>query len=181
MKNRNVGLFCAASESIDSVYVDAARDFGRWLGQGGRTLVYGGASKGLMETTAATVKASGGHVVGVVPEILITRGFVSTLLDEQVTVADLSARKNTILSRSDILVALPGGVGTLDEVFHVMAAATIGYHDKKVVFYNVDGFWQGMLELLDDYARKGFLRGEPARYYAVANNLDELINIIDEK
>lgn len=179
MKNRNLGLFCAASESIDALYVDAARELGTWLGQSGRTLIYGGAAKGLMEATAEAAKNAGAHIVGVVPEILITRGFVSKQLDEQVKVRNLSERKEIILGRSDILVALPGGVGTLDEVFHVMAAATIGYHDKKVVFYNVDGFWQGLLALLTEYSRTGFLRGEPDRFFAVADNFEELKNIIE--
>ena len=176
-----IGVFCAASETIDSIYSDAASEFGHWMGENGHTLVYGGASKGLMETTAAAVTDAGGKVVGVVPDILVSRNCVSTLLDEQITVANLSERKDTILDRSDILVALPGGVGTLDEVFHVMAAATIGYHCKKVVFYNVNGFWNSLLTLLDEYNRGGFLRGNAYDRFAIADNLDQLKQIISEK
>ena len=120
--------------------------------------------------------------MGVVPEILVERKAVSTLLDECVLVSNLSERKDTILRRSDILVAMPGGLGTLDEVFHVMAAATIGFHDKKVVFYNVNNFWGSMLATLDELREKGFLRGEPDKFFAIANTLEELKNIItDEK
>ena len=176
-----IGVFCAASETIDSIYSDAAREFGHWMGENGHTLVYGGASKGLMETTAAAVTDAGGKVVGVVPDILVSRNSVSTLLDEQITVANLSERKDTILDRSDILVALPGGVGTLDEVFHVMAAATIGYHSKQVVFYNVNGFWDSLLALLDEYNRGGFLRGNAYDRFAIVDNLDQLKQIISEK
>ena len=176
-----IGVFCAASETIDAAYADAAREFGSWMGENGHTLVYGGASKGLMETTAAAVKSAGGKVVGVVPDILVSRNCVSTLLDKQITVANLSERKDAILDRSDILVALPGGVGTLDEVFHVMAAATIGYHSKKVVFYNVNGFWNSLLALLDEYGRGGFLRNNAYERFATADNFDQLNKIISEK
>lgn len=178
MKIKSIGLFCAASEAIDSLYVDAAREFGRWLGSEALTLVYGGAAKGLMEATASAAKAAGAHIVGVVPDILVARGSVSTLLDECVQVPDLSVRKETILGRSDILVAMPGGLGTLDEVFHVMGSATIGFHDKKVVFYNVNNFWGSMLATLAELRSKGFLRGEPDKFFAVADTLEELKNII---
>ena len=178
MNIKCIGLFCAASEAIDSLYVDAAREFGRWLGSEAFTLVYGGAAKGLMEATASAAKSAGAHIVGVVPAILVARGAVSTLLDECVHVADLSERKDTILRRSDILVALPGGLGTLDEIFHVMASATIGFHDKKVVFYNVNNFWSSLIATLSEYRDKGFLRGEPDRFFAVADTLEELKNII---
>lgn len=176
-----IGVFCAASETIDVAYADAAREFGNWMGENGHALVYGGASKGLMETTAAAVKSAGGKVVGVVPDILISRNCVSTLLDEQITVTNLSERKDIMLERSDILVALPGGVGTLDEVFHVMGAATIGYQCKKVVFYNVNGFWNSLLALLDEYGRGGFLRDKAYERFATADNLDQLKMIINEK
>ena len=178
---KKIGLFCAASETIDNVYVSAAREFGLWLGSEAMTLVYGGAAKGLMEVTASAAKSAGAHIVGVVPDILVSRGGVSTLLDDCVQVRNLSERKDAILYRSDILVAMPGGLGTLDEVFHVLAAATIGYHDKKVVFYNVNNFWDSMLAALDNFRDKGFLRGEPEKYFAVANTLEELKNIIADR
>lgn len=178
MNIKCIGLFCAASEAIDSLYVDAAREFGRWLGSEAFTLVYGGAAKGLMEATASAAKAAGAHIVGVVPDILVARGGVSTLLDECVQVPDLSVRKDTILGRSDILVAMPGGLGTFDEVFHVMASAMIGFHDKKVVFYNVNNFWNSLLATLDELSDKSFMRGEPDRFFAVADTLEELKQII---
>lgn len=178
---KKIGLFCAASETIDNVYVAAARELGLWLGSEAMTLVYGGAAKGLMEATASAAKSAGARIVGVVPDILVSRGGVSTLLDDCVQVRNLSERKDAILYRSDILVAMPGGLGTLDEVFHVLAAATIGYHNKKVVFYNVNNFWDSMLATLAEFSNKGFLRGEPYKYFAVADTLEELKNIISDK
>ena len=178
MPARNVAVFCAASEEIDSLYVLSATAVGNMLGRIGATLVYGGARFGLMEATAKAAKASGAKVVGVVPMILEERGRVSSLIDEKVNCRNLSDRKDIMLQRSDILVALPGGIGTLDEIFHVMAAATIGYHSKNVVLYNVNGFWDSLVALLKASKESGFLRGDIDRYMAVADNLEELERII---
>jgi uncharacterized protein (TIGR00730 family) len=177
---KSVAVFCAASEDIDPLYSEAAAEVGLMLGHIGASLVYGGARFGLMEATAKAAKAAGARVVGVVPDILEERGRVSTLLDEKVPCRNLSERKDIMLRRSDILVALPGGIGTLDEIFHVMAAATIGYHSKKVVLYNVNGFWNGMLAALRESERNGFIRGGLERFMLVAGNIDELEKMILE-
>ena len=180
MPARNIAVFCAASEEIDSLYVLSATAVGNMLGRIGATLVYGGARFGLMEATAKAAKASGAKVVGVVPMILEERGRVSSLIDEKVNCRNLSDRKDIMLQRSDILVALPGGIGTLDEIFHVMAAATIGYHSKKVVLYNVNGFWNPLLATIDEMSQAGFVRGEFGKYLFVANNIGELEKMILE-
>lgn len=150
------------------------------LGRMGATLVYGGARFGLMEATAQAAKASGATVVGVVPQILEERDRVSTLIDEKINCRNLSDRKDIMLERSDILVALPGGVGTLDEIFHVLAAAMIGYHSKRVVLYNVNGFWDSLMELLGSSKEKGFVRCDLERHLVVANSIDELEKYIQE-
>ena len=176
---KSVAVFCAASENIAPGYFEAATEVGAMLGRLGATLVYGGARFGLMEATAKAAKATGARIVGVVPDILVERDRVSALLDEQVPCSNLSERKDIMLERSDILVALPGGVGTLDEIFHVMAAATIGYHAKRVVLYNVNGFWNSLCETLDEMLLAGFVRGEFEKYMVVANSSAELEEIIN--
>lgn len=174
----SVGLFCAASEQIAPYYADAAREVGALLGRYGITLFYGGAAAGLMEAAAAAAKESGARVVGVVPQILIKRNRVSALLDDRIVTANLSERKDAIIANSDILLALPGGVGTLDEIFHLMAGVTIGYHCKRIILYNVNGYWDSLVALLKEYSKKGFLRGELNNYIAVVNNIEELEKII---
>lgn len=175
---KSVAIFCAASENIAPGYFEAAAEVGTMLGRLGATMVYGGARFGLMEATAKAAKAAGAHVVGVVPDILVERGRVSSLLDEQVGCRNLSERKDIMLERSDLLVALPGGVGTLDEIFHVLAAATIGYHTKRVVLYNVNGFWNSLNATLDGMLQAGFVRGEFEKYLVVANSIAELEDMI---
>ncbi|MBR4967392.1 MAG: TIGR00730 family Rossman fold protein [Bacteroidaceae bacterium] len=175
---KSIAVFCAASENIAPGYFEAAAEVGAMLGRLGATLVYGGARFGLMEATARAAKQAGARIVGVVPDILVERDRVSMLLDEQVPCRNLSERKDIMLERSDILVALPGGVGTLDEIFHVMAAATIGYHTKRVVLYNVNGFWDSLVATLDEMLQAGFIRGEFERYFSVANGVAELEGLL---
>lgn len=173
-----IGIFCSASEVIDTIFFEKANELGVWMGWNKKTLVYGGANLGLMECVAKAVKANGGFVMGVVPTKLEERGAVSDLLDVTFRVDDLSERKDTMLRESDILVALPGGVGTLDEVFHVVASASIGYHAKKVILYNIDGFWDGLLAFMDGLKGQGFARRPMERLYGVANSFEELIDLL---
>ena len=171
---KKIGIFCSASENIDKMYFDSARQIGEWMGKAGKTLIYGGANLGLMECVARAVKENGGTIIGVVPAKLEEKGSVSTLLDEVIHTRNLSDRKDVITEKSEILVALPGGVGTLDEIFHVIAAASIGYHQKKVIFYNEYGFYNELLAALKTLEDKGFARQSFSTYYETANNLDEL-------
>lgn len=169
-----IGIFCSASENIDKMYFESARQIGEWMGKTGKTLIYGGANLGLMECVARAVKENGGKVIGVVPSKLEEKGSVSSCLDEAIRTHNLSDRKDVITEKSDILVALPGGVGTLDEIFHVIAAASIGYHHKKVVFYNEYGFYDELLKALKTLENKGFARQPFSTYYEVTNTLEEL-------
>lgn len=173
-----IGIFCSASENIDKMYFDAARQIGEWMGKEGKTLVYGGAALGLMECVARATKENGGQVIGVVPSKLEEKGKVSALPDRIIHTNNLSERKDVIVCESDILLALPGGIGTLDEVFHVMAAASIGYHRKRVVFYNINGFYDKLLAALKNIETEGFARQPLSNYYDVANTYEELLTIL---
>lgn len=171
---QKIAIFCSASDAVASVYAEKAAELGTWLGRHGKWLVYGGSNTGLMEKTARAAKEAGAMIMGVVPTLLEERGKVSDLVDVTFRTDNLSDRKDVLLRESDICVALPGGVGTLDEVFTVMASATIGYHDKKVVFYNVDGFWDDILRFLDRLEEKRFAHRPLRCHYEVARTLDEL-------
>lgn len=174
----SVALFCAASENISPAFFGIAGKIGTMLGSMGVELVYGGARYGLMEAAAKAAKESGAHVVGVVPTILEERDRVSSLLDEKIMCRNLSERKDIMLQRSDIMVALPGGIGTLDEIFHVLASATIGYHSKRLVLYNEGGFWNDFLAMLDGMEKKGFIRGNIC--LSVVDDVAGLKNLIME-
>ena len=175
IKMERIGIFCSAADDIDAVYFEKARELGAWLGENKKTLVYGGANIGLMECVARSAKEHGAFIMGVVPTKLEERGAVSDLLDVTFRVDNLSERKDAMLRESDILVALPGGVGTLDEVFHVMASASIGYHSKKVIFYNVNGFWDELTAFLNRLRGQHFARRPWENFCLVANDMEELM------
>lgn len=173
-----IGIFCSACSDIRPVYFERARELGEWMGREHKTLVYGGADLGLMECVAQAVKQNGGHVIGIVPAKLEERGHVSDCIDTVFHTRDLSDRKDLLAAQSDVLVALPGGIGTLDEVFHVMAASTIGYYQKKIIFYNIDGFYDGLLDCLRALESQGFVRHPLDRYFDVVRDLNELITLL---
>lgn len=177
---KKIGIFCSASDSIDKVYFDKAKELGEWIGKQGKVLIYGGANLGLMDCVAKAVKANGGTVIGVVPSKLEENGKVSPLLDKVFRTQNLSDRKDIMTEESDIMVALPGGIGTLDEVFHVMAASSIGYHDKKVIFYNINGFYDNLLDVLLSINEKHFSRHPLEHYFEIANTFDELTHLLNK-
>jgi len=167
-------IFCSANNNIDRTYFEATKELGRWLALQGHQIVFGGVSSGLMECVARAAHEAGGTCIGVVPEIVEKGGRTSTYNDVVITCRDLNERKQLMLAEGDVFVALPGGVGTLDEVFTVAAAYTIGYHQKRVILYNVNGFWDSTVQMLDDLAAKGVIRGRWRDYICIADSLDDL-------
>lgn len=174
----SVAVFCSAATNLAPEYYEQTSLLGRWIGEQGWRLVYGGASIGLMDCVARTAKEAGAWVTGVVPDKLVGRGIVSPLLDENIPVRSLGERKEVMLSESDVFIALPGGLGTLDEVFHIVGESSIGYHTKPVVLYNIGGCWDSLLAMLDDLRRQGLLRHDLTGRLMVANSLDELKKFI---
>lgn len=170
----NICVFCSAND-VAPQYVAAAEKLGRWLGREGHTLVYGGAKLGLMEAVARAAHEAGATVVGVVPAILEKTGRASDHIDVRVLCDSLDDRKAIMVERSDLFVALPGGVGTLDEIFTVVAAASIGYHHKRVVLLNIDGFWDSLLAMLDDLQSKGVLRPGLKETLTVVTEVEKVV------
>lgn len=175
-----IGVFCSANSNIDPDFLSMTEELGTWIGEHGHTLVFGGCNLGLMERVAKAVKAVGGMTIGVVPTIVEHRGSVSEYVDVEIPCDNLSDRKDLLLAQSDVLVALPGGVGTLDEVFTVVASRTIGYHGKRVILYNMKGFYDPLLRLLDDLQAQGMIRGAWSDHIEVVENLEELAQKVEE-
>lgn len=167
-------VFCSANSAIDREYFKLTEDFGRWMASEGHSLVFGGTSLGLMDCVAKAARNGGATTIGVVPTMVEERNCVSRDMDVQISCDNLSDRKELMMAQADAFVALPGGVGTLDEVFTVAASATIGYHHKPLVLYNMNGFWNSLIALLDDMAAHGMIRGDWRRTIKVARTLDEV-------
>lgn len=173
-----IGIFCSANDNIDPDFFKLTEELGTWMATEGHTLVYGGCNIGLMECMGKAVHLGGGQTIGVIPSRMERGGKMSDYVDVHVPCDDLNDRKQLLMAQSDAFVALPGGVGTLDEIFTVAASKTVGYHNKKVVLYNMKGFWQSAIDLLDDLQKRGFVRGQWPDLIKVANSLDELRSLI---
>ena len=175
-----IAVFCSANADIDKKYFEAAEELGRWIGENGHTLVFGGCNLGLMECVAEATRKAGGRTIGVVPAIVERGGKASPNMDVCIPCDNLSDRKDLMLAQADVCVALPGGIGTLDEVFTVAASASIGYHHKRVVIYNVDGFWDSLLAMLSDLKGKGVIREGFDRDVRTASTQGDVTRLIGE-
>lgn len=154
-------VYCGSRHGAQPAYADAARAFGTLIGQRGHGLVYGGGNVGLMGVVADAVLAAGGPVVGVIPEALVQREVGHQGLSEQHVVPDMHVRKRLMAERADAFVALPGGIGTFEELYEVWTWRQLGYHDKPIGLLNVQGFYDGLLAFMDHTVTEGFL--EPAQ------------------
>jgi hypothetical protein len=155
-----VCVFCGSSPGSGPGYLAAAEEVGRTLAERGIGLVYGGAGVGTMGALADAALAAGGRVTGVIPRSLVDREVAHRGLTDLHVVADLHERKAKMASLADAFLALPGGAGTLEELFEVITWAQLGLHDKPIALLDVDGFYQPMLTFLDHSAAQGFLRSE---------------------
>lgn len=173
-----IGVFCAANDNIDPDFFELTAELGRWIAGQGHSLVYGGGNVGLMMCVGRAVHEAGGTTIGMIPRLLERSGRVYADLDVYIPCDNLSDRKELMLAQSDVLVALPGGIGTLDEIFTVAASHTIGYHHKPMVLYNAKGFWNSTMAMLDDMEQRGFIRGKWTDFIAVANSFEELCEAI---
>ena len=169
-----IAVFCSANSAIDPSYFAAAEELGRRAAEGGHTIVFGGCNLGLMECVAKAARAAGGRTIGVIPTIIERGGKTSPNVDVSIPCDNLSDRKDLMTAQCDAAVALPGGLGTLDEVFTMAASSTIGYHHKPIVLLNVGGFWNKLIELLDDLAARGMVRGSWRDIIQVADSVEEI-------
>ena len=171
-------VFCSANQQIDPDFFSMTEEVGAWAAQNGHAIVYGGVNQGLMECLAKATKDAGGYTIGVVPMIVEKSGRISDYVDVDIPCDNLSDRKQLMMDQSDVFIALPGGIGTLDEIFTVAASATIGYHQKLVILYNMKGFWDALINLLDDLKTKGMIRGDWRQYIKTADSIEEISQLI---
>ena len=168
-------IFCSANSDIDPDFFTATEELGRRAAETGHTIVFGGCDLGMMECIGRTARENGGRTIGVVPSKVEERGRTSRHIDVHIPCDNLNDRKELMFAQSDMFVALPGGIGTLDEIFTIAASATIGYHSKPVILYNIKGFWDKLIEMLDDLQRRGFIRGNWRDVIRVANSVEEVL------
>ncbi|NOV27152.1 TIGR00730 family Rossman fold protein [Cupriavidus necator] len=166
---KSVCVYCGSSPGNRPEYAEGARLLGRTLAESGLALVYGGGKVGLMGIVADAVLAHGGSAIGIIPEALMQKEVGHRGLTELHVVRNMHERKQMMADRADAFIAMPGGVGTFEELFETFTWLQLGYHDKPVGLLNVAGFYDGMLGFLSHAVREGFLKQVHADLLHVAD------------
>ena len=178
---RSVCVYCGSSPGRDETYAKAGHLLGRSLARSGLRLIYGGGTKGIMGAVAEGALRAGGKVTGIIPRFLINKEATETALDrldELVITDNMHERKHKMFEKSDAFVALPGGIGTVEEIVEVMTWAQLGHHRKPIVFGNIGGFWDPMLALLDHMAAEGFIHTAQRVKPLVVNDPEAIVAAI---
>ncbi|MEX1177096.1 MAG: TIGR00730 family Rossman fold protein [Nitriliruptor sp.] len=170
-----VTTYCSSSEAVDERFTAAVHAYGTALGEAGHDLVYGGTAVGLMGVVSRAVRAAGGRVTGVLPQLMADRGIADGDCDELVVTEGMGGRKQEMIARADAFVALPGGFGTLEELLEVLTLKQLGYHRRPIVLLQVDGFWDRLLAFFEQLYDGAFARADYRRLYTVTADLDELL------
>ncbi len=181
MPIQSICVYCGSQPGRDPAYIAAGRALGKSIAAHGLRLVYGGGTKGIMGAVAAGVLENGGRVTGIIPEFLVdmeaTRQSL-TKLDELIVTEDMHARKHAMFERSDAFVTLPGGIGTLEEIVEIMTWGQLGRHEKPMVFANIGGFWNPMLDLVDHMREQGFIHRAHLVQPMVIDEVDDIVPAI---
>jgi cytokinin riboside 5'-monophosphate phosphoribohydrolase len=172
-------VYTSSSDAVDERYRSVARAFGYRIGERGDALVYGGTEVGLMGILAAATREAGGHVTGVLPQLMADRGLADNDCDELIVTDGMGDRKRALFERADAFVALPGGFGTLEELLEILTLKQLGYHRKPIVLLDVDRFWQPLLTTFEHLFALGFAKREYAALWHVTPDLDGLFAHVD--
>jgi uncharacterized protein (TIGR00730 family) len=168
-------VYCGSSPGVNAAYMAAARQLGTAMAEAGIGLVYGGGSIGLMGETARAVLTAGGHVTGIIPEFLVSKERMQEGVQDLIVTRTMHERKMAMFERSTGFVALPGGIGTLEELAEILTWSQLKQHARPVVLCNVEGFWDTLLELLRHMTREGFIRSGFEVQLDVAEDADAVI------
>jgi uncharacterized protein (TIGR00730 family) len=177
---RRLAVYCGSAIGSEPVFADATRATARAMANAEVDVVYGGGRLGLMGLIADSMLELGGKVYGVIPQALVDIEVAHTGLTELYTVANMHERKARMTELADGFLALPGGIGTLDELFEAWSWNALGYHAKPFCLLNVEGFWDGLIEFVEHAHRSGFLSVQRRRQLLVAQTPEEALKLLDE-
>jgi hypothetical protein len=174
-----IAVYCSAKDAIPEEYLALGDALGAWLGKNGHTLVYGGATGGLMSRTSNAAKAAGAHVIGVIPPRIKAAGRLATNCDYLIEVNNMSERKQRMRDEADVIVCLPGSYGTLDEMMDATSSAIVGEHKKPVYVLNYKGFYEPLKQQITLMEQLRFIPEQQAYQPVFVNSLDELYEKIE--
>ncbi|AWI91339.1 TIGR00730 family Rossman fold protein [Methylobacterium sp. DM1] len=176
----SVCVYCGSGFGGDPAFADAARRLGTALARAGVKLVYGGGNVGLMGTVAGATLDAGGTVTGIIPDFLKSRERMLDAVQETIVVSDMHTRKRLMFDRADAFVALPGGIGTLEELVEQLTWAQLGQHRKPILLLSVNGFWDPLITLIDHMRAHGFIREGLDLNYLVGEDPDRVVETLSE-
>jgi uncharacterized protein (TIGR00730 family) len=179
-KIRKICVYCGSGPGTDPAFVEAARAFGAVLAKNGIGLVFGGGAVGIMGELAQAVRHHGGEVTGIIPEFLVAREHALKGVPGLIVTRDMHERKRKMFELADAFVALPGGVGTLEEIVEQMTWAQLGRHKKPILLANIHGFWQPLCALLDHMKALEFIRGDLNFDLLVADRVEEILPMLQK-
>jgi len=177
---KRLAVYCGSAGGSDLRFEEAARELGRIMAERGLELVYGGGRLGLMGIVADTVIAYGGKTYGVIPRALVDKEVAHSGLTELITVTTMHERKARMTELCDAFVCLPGGIGTLDEMFEAWTWNALGYHCQPFALLNVAGFWTPFIEFMGHVSRSGFLSQRRLDQLLIGDTPEQVINLLDE-
>jgi len=175
----NICVFCSSSNSVDPIYFKEAENLGKELGKRKDTLVYGGTNVGLMNQVAISTKNNGGKTIGIIPKLIHNHGIAADFLDELIVTEDMKERKELLRTKSDALITLPGGFGTLEEVLEVITLKQLGYHSLPIVLINIDGFYDDLKAQFEKSYEEKFAKKEYQKLFYFADNYQDTLEYID--
>jgi uncharacterized protein (TIGR00730 family) len=175
---KTVCVYCGSGPGTNPHFTEGAKAFGKALAENNVRLVYGGGSLGLMGSVATSVLDHGGTVTGIIPEFLRKRENALTRVQEMIVTPDMHERKRLMFERSDAFVALPGGIGTLEELVEQLTWAQLGRHTKPIVLVNIDGFWEPLLALLRHMNEEAFIRPDMDVRFSTVEQAEDVVATI---
>ena len=176
-----VAVYCSAKDRIPENYLALGDVLGKWIAEAGHTLVYGGATGGLMTRVSNAAKAAGGTVEGVIPQRIIQAKRMADNCDTLYTVANMCARKQKMREIADCFVCLPGSYGTMDEMMDVVASGTVGEHRKPIYILNYLGFYEGLKQQIEHMRQLAFLPQEEMYAPIIVDTIEELIHQLEKQ
>ncbi len=173
--NFSICVYCGSRPGAQTMYAEAAQQVGQWIGRHGGQLVYGGGRNGLMGAVAQATLAAGGRVVGVIPQALVDKEMANHDCTELHVVHTMHERKRLMAERADVFLALPGGIGTFEELFEVWTWQQLGYHDKPLGLLNVGAYYDGLMGFLNTAVSQGFMNDWQMEMLQVSSEPEALL------
>lgn len=176
----NICVYCGSKPGSNQHWRFEASELGKRIAMHGHTLVYGGGSLGLMGVLAQSVLDNSGNVIGIIPDVLATKEVMFEHCSELIIVSDMHTRKRTMLERSDAIVVLPGGFGTLDELFEALTWNNLGIHSKQIVLINSDGFYTPLVEMFEHMTTAGFITSHDQSHIFVTTSANDALRHLEQ-